>query len=348
MKYRTDEERIKLYRQSIGVAWGFGDYNEWPIKLNAAFHLFLKEFGENVIEDLTFLEEEKGLSLKKIAELFYNPARIYRVIDSVIYSMRKNKHPLSYQRKMVIKLLSMVKALKYGSEFNEEGSNIIYNPRKVAEIVTNKLGKGTCSIEASKLIHQFCGVMWAYTESIFFRAHDVTKEIHGPYYYNRNKQQFVVKEYLNLQPVEIWPRVTLLPYNTIRIFKGYTNDIKIRVDALNHLYHEGGELVPSLERYYIEMDGKKEPVEKLKELLEIVEQTITEISTRIEHMSWHEKVMKYAEIFWFRKKPLRDAQGLCWRVPETVQENILAGKENPIRQKRLTDEQSHRLAMLTI
>lgn len=348
MMSRTDEERIKLYRQSIGTAWGFGDYNEWPIKLNAAFHLFLKEFGESVIADLTLLEEQKGLSLKEIAGLFYNPARIYRIIDSVIYSMRKNKHPLSYQRKMVIKLLSMVKALKYGSEFNEEGANIIYDPGKVDEIVNTKLAKGTCSLEESKLVHQFCGIMWGYTESIFFRAHDVTKEIHGPYYYNQNNRHFVVKEYLNLHPLDIWPKVTLLPCNTIKIFKDYNNNIKIRVDALNHLYHEGGQLVSSLEGYYIEVDGKEVPVEKLKEFLEIVEQTITEISTTLDRMSWNEKVMKYAEIFWFRKKPLRDKQGLCWQVPDAVQKNILTGKENLIRKPRLTDEQSYRLAMLTI
>ncbi|MGD2084773.1 MAG: hypothetical protein PVH61_01195 [Candidatus Aminicenantes bacterium] len=348
MMSRTDEERLKRYRQSIGVAWGFGDYNEWPIKLNAAFHLFLKEFGDDVIKDLTCLEEEKGFSLKQIAELFYNPARVYRIIDSVIYSMRKKRCPLSYQRNMVIKLLNMVKALKYGSEFNEKGGNIIYDPKKVDEIVNTKLGKGTSRLEESKLIHQFCGVMWGYTESIFFRAHDVTKEIHGPYYYNQSNRHFVVKEYLNLRPMVLWPDVTLLPCNEIKIYKGYTDAIKIRVDALNHLYHEGGQLVPSLESYYIEVDGKKEPVEILKEFLEIVEQTITQISTLLDHMNWNEKVLKYAEIFWFRKKPLREARELDWQVPEALRKNILAGKENPIRQKRLTDEQSHRLAMLTI
>ena len=346
--YRTDEERLNLYRKSMALGFGFGDYNEWPIKLNAAFHLFLKEFGEEFLEDLKFLEEEKGLSLKNIAELFYNPSRFYRVIDQVVYSMRRNRLPLTYQRKIALKFLSMAKALKYGSAFNEDGCNIIYNPAVVTDIVDNQLESETLNLEGSKLIHRFCGIMWAYAESIFFRAHDVPKEIHGPYHYNENKQTFIVQEYLNLRPLEIWPDVPLLPCNTIKVFKGYNEKIKIRIDPLNHLYHEGGDLVSNLESYYIEVDGQREQVERLVQLMEIAGQTITRISIMINDMSWHERVQKYADIYWFRKKPLRDARRLCWKVPAHVRKNILAGKENLKRKRRLTDEESSRIAMITI
>lgn len=346
--YRNQQDRLKLYRESLGFAWGFVDYNDWPIKLNSAFHLFLEEFGEEFLEDLTFLEKEAGFSLKEIAEPFYNPARIYRIIDSVIYSMRRNRHSLQYQREITLKMLSMVKALKYGSEFNEDGRNIIYPPEKIHQLVDMVLANHTCSMDESRFIHRFCGLIWAYTESIFFRAHDATKEIHGPYYYNDNKQKLVIKEYLNLHPDMIWPEVTLLPCNTIKIVKNYNENIKIKIDALNHLYHEGGQPVSNLSNYYIEIDGKRVTIEDLKKLISVIEKTITEISNQIKQMSWHQKVMKYAEIFWFRKKPLRDARGLCWQVPAQVREQINNGEENPKRLDILGEEQVYRLAMLTI
>lgn len=346
-KTRTDEERIKLFRDSLSYAWAFRDYNDWPVKLNSVFHLFLPQFGTEFFEDLCYLEEEAGLSTREIARLFYNPARIYRLIDPLIFSMRRMRYTLKKQREITLKLLSLVKALKYGSEFNESGRNIIYDPTEVAKIVSTKLKDQTCGLQESRFLHRLCGLIWAYTESIFFRAHDVTKEIHGPYDLE-NGQKLLVKEYLHLQPNPIWPDFKLLPYRTIKIFKKYNEHIKIRIDSLNHLYHDGGQPVPNLTDYYIEIDGQEVSLETLLQLSPVIEHTISEISVKVDQMNWQEKVMKYAEIFWFRKKPLRDARGLNWELPAAVRDNIRSGKPNPRRQTRLSAEQVYRLAILTI
>ncbi|MCP4147130.1 MAG: hypothetical protein GY757_05210, partial [bacterium] len=203
------------------------------------------------------------------------------------------------------------------------------------------------TIEESRLIHRFCGVVWAYTESLFFRAHDITKEIHGPYNYNNHN--LVVKEYMNLNPYEIWPGVDMLPCNNIKIYKSYNQKIKIQIDALNHLALDAGaQPVPNLMNHYVEIDGKEATPHQLMELLKIIAKTIAGISARIEKMSWHERVAKYAEIFWFRKRPLRDARGIDWKVPQTVLDNIAAGKPMPRRETKLSEEQVRRLAKLTI
>jgi hypothetical protein len=344
---KTDEEKLAIYREVLGKAWDFVDYHDWPIKLNAAFHLFLEEFGDQFLADLHYLEEEEKKPLEEIARLFHNPARIFRLIEYTIYSLRRKRSPIQYQRQVALKLIAMVKALKHGSEFNEDGTNLIYEPEKVKQIYRDFLEGRSCTRENSQIIHRFCGVIWAYTESIFFRAHDVTKEIHGPY--SLNNQNLVVKEYMNLNPYDIWPGVTLLPCHTVKIFKNYNHKIKINIDILNHLSLEKGVLpVPNLDSYYIEIDGREAPPDQLRELMEIIGNTISEITARIEQMSWHDLVMKYAEIFWYRKKPLRDARGLPWKPPEHLRETIYAGKPNPMRQTKLSKEQVQRLAQLTI
>jgi hypothetical protein len=348
MSHRSDEERLELYRKSLAFAWGFSDYNDWPVKLNSVFHLFLEEFGRDVLEDLEFLEQEKKLSLEEIASTFQNPARIYRMIDSTMYSMRRKGYSLQYQREIALKMLSMVASLKYGSEFNEDGRNIIYDPETVAGLAGDKLKDVRCTVDESTRLHRFCGMIWAYTEAIFFRAHDVTKEIHGPYRYDHDNSKVLVKEYLNLRPTDIWPDVRLLPCSTIRIFKNYTDDICLSIDALNHLYHDGGSVVPNLLSYCVEIDGQEETVDRCGELTETISGSISEIVAKTEAMTWHEKVTKYAEIFWFRKKPLRDACGRPWRLPESVCEQIRNGTVNPTRVSRLAEDQVYRLAMLTV
>lgn len=336
---------VARYRQTISRAWGHGDANVWPVKLNAAFHLFLKEFGEELLEDIAWLEA-RGRTLAEIACPFSNPARVYRIIDSTIYSMRRNRHPIEAQRGVVKKLLAMTQTLKYGSPFNEDGCNTIYDPGTAARVADSLLDGERPPLVTSRLVHAFCAAMWPYTESIFFRAHDVTKEIHGPY--ACDGRQYLVKEYLNLRPVDLWPDVPLLPCRTIKVYMQYSEAVRLRIDALNHLYHEGGALVPSLERCAVEIDGERRDPEELQEYLAAGRETIAAICRRVDAMSWNERVAKYADIFWFRKKPVSDQRGRDWRVPSHVREAIARGAENERRRTPLSDEASARLAMLTI
>lgn len=342
-----DQRRLDRYRETIRCAWGQGDGNSWPIKLNAAFHLFLEPFGEELLEDLDWLEG-RGKSLAEIAAPFYNPARLYRIIDSTIYGLRRKHLPLADQRRVVLKLLDMTRALKYGSELNENGCNEIYGPEALERVMSAKTWHTVESVEESMTVHRFCALMWAYTEAIFFRAHDVTKEIHGPYGVAGTDRRFIVKEYLNLRPRELWPTMPLLPCDTVKIFKQYVPEVRIRIDALNHLYQEGAPLVPSLERYAIEVDGEPRDLEVLQRFLARAQETVQAISHHIDGIDWNQRVLKYADIFWFRKKPLRDQRGVDWRVPSSVRAAILAGEENRRRRPQLSNEASARLAMLTI
>jgi hypothetical protein len=164
-------DRLDLYRQSLVVAWGYADYNDWPVKLNSVFHLFLTEVGEELIADMDYLEVQRGYQAPDIAMLFKNPARVYRMIDSAVYSMRRRGVSLEEQRAVVLRLLDVVAALKHGSEFNENGRNIIYSPSRVVELRRRQLSSVSCTREEALTVHRLCGSLWAYTECIFFRAH---------------------------------------------------------------------------------------------------------------------------------------------------------------------------------
>jgi hypothetical protein len=342
-----DRERIRRYRETLGHAWRHtGDAHGWPVKLNAAIHLFVREFGEEFLADLAWLEAQ-GRTLDELAKPFYNPARLYRIIDSIVYSMRRNRYPMSEQRAAVLKLLTMVKSLKSGSEFNEDGRNVIFAPDHARAVAAAKL-RPIRSVEESQLIHRFCAAMWTYTEAIFFRAHDVTQEMHGPYDVGAPDQRFLVKEYLNLRPDEIWPDMPLLPCKSIKVYQQYSTAVRIRIDALNHVYHEGGSLVPNLSAWGVEVEGEPIELDDVSGYLRPVAQAITTISRRIEALDWHERVAKYADIFWFRKKPLSDQRGRPWTVPADVRDTIGRGTEYEPRRASLSNEASERLALLTI
>lgn len=348
MRSRTDEERLQLYRESLRHAWGFTDYNDWPVKLNAVFHLFLPEFGRELLADLHALRRERGFDPPAIARLFRNPARVYRLIDSTVYSMRRSGLSLTDQRAVVLELLSVVRAMKHGSEFNEDGRNLIVDPARAEARWGAALPAGRPVRSAAAAVHRLCGLLWAYTESIFFRAHDVTKEIHGPYPFGGDGGSVMVKEYLSLRPRGLWLGDGLLGAEEVVVILRYGPKVRIRIDALNHVYTEGSTLVDGLEAFAVSRDGRRLDEAGMADLARALERAIVIQAKAVDAMSWQEKVTKYAEIFWYRKAPLREARGLPWDLPDEVRRRCAAGTENPRRASRLSPEQVGRLAMLTI
>lgn len=344
----SDGERLQRYRESLKRAWMHnGDANVWPVKLNAAMHLFVSEFGECLMSDLTQLEAA-GESPAEIAALLGNPARPYRMIDFTIYSMRRRRFPLAQQRDVVLKLLRITRALKYGSEFNEDGSNIILPPARSDEILRELAECESCTAEESAVLHRLCALLWAYTEAVMFRAHDVTKELHGPYRCSTTRGQLIVKEYLNLRPEVLWRHIPLLPCQSIRVSLHYADNVAFRIEWHNRVYHDGAPLVPSLHGYRIEIDGNRVGLEATADLMSSMKQTIAAISRNLSQATWNERVAKYAEIFWYRKKPLADRLGRDWRPPQEVFAAIQYGSESDARRACLSSQACERLAMLTI
>lgn len=340
------DEKLRAYRESLVSAWGYNDYNDWPIKVNSVMHLFLEFFAEEFIEDL-YLLDEKGVKKESIAARFGNPARLYRIIDPVIYGMKRMKIPLEKQREIVFKILSLVKCLKFGSEFNEDGRNEILNPDQASEFLKIKPFY-TASIEDSVKLHRFCGAMWAYTESIFFRAHDVTKEIHGLYPVHEESGNLLIREYLRLDGDGIWGDVEVLPYHSIKISAVYDNRLKLKIDSYNHLFLLDGNYNDSLIKYHIQAADESLNVEQLTALIPCLCNTIEKIHKWAEKADWKTKVERYADIYWYRKKALCDLAGKDWQIPELVKESIQKGAVNEARLNILSKEQIDWLIQMVI
>ena len=342
---RDGEDRLNRYRDSLAAAW-FDAEVVWPIKVSGAFHLFLPDFAEEFIADLKGLRAV-GYSDESIAKLFGSPSRIYRMIDSLIFGMRRLEVPRSDQKEIVHRLLSMVRCMKAGSEFNEDGRNRVLGPR-LERALASRLSTRPIPVDESRLLHRFCGVIWAYVEAMYFRAHDVGKEIHGAYVCDRRFSNVLVRDYFNLRPLETWGDIPLLPCERIGICCNYAERVAFRIDAMNNLFHLGGNLVPDLVNYGVEIDGRPAKLTDLRELIECSQRAIAEISATVDRLSWNGRVQKYAEVYWLRKKPLRDARGLQWTVPAGVVDAIRAGEMDHRRAAELSDKDVRRLARLTI
>lgn len=343
---KENELRLTKYKESLKSAWGYNDYNDWPIKVNSIMHLFLKEFAQECLEDIEEIEQ-RGIDLKEVTTLFHNPARLYRIIDPIIFGMKRMGLPLEAQRNIVCKLLDMIAIMKAGDEFNEEGKNIIMNQDELAAYLS-KIDLYPVVQEEAATIQKFCGMMWAYTEAIFFRAHEVTKEIHGPYELG-DGSQMIIREYLNLQPDFLWgDMVPFLKYKNITVSTVYDKELKLRLDAYNHLFLERGNYITSLISCNILGDGKTIETSELSELLVAAERAIGTIHEWTSVQDWRTLANKYADIYWYRKSPFRQALKKDIVVPESVRIRIEHGEPDPRRVNNLTDETIERLIKIVI
>lgn len=342
----SDKVRFDSYKKALHSAWDYNDYNDWPIKVNSVMHLYLKEFSKEFVEDIGLLQA-KGVSTDEIAKAFGNPARLFRVIDPVIYGMKRAFKSLDEQRDIVLYLLDSVKSMKYGSEFNEDGINTILNPEQLISTINDK-NMLKAHRDDSVKIHRFCGIMWAYTEAIFFRAHDITKEIHGPYKIDEKSNQLLIREYLHLQPSDIWGDIPFLPYKTIKVYAEYSKDLKVRIDSYNHLFLMEGNYVNDLISFQIEADGKVISIEELDNLMLTMQETIKTVHDWVGKSDWKAITNRYADIHWYRKSPLRKLTGNDWRVPQVVRDSIENGSINKSRLRNLTKEEIDRLISIVI
>ena len=306
-------DNLEKYRRSLESAWGYNDYNDWPIKFNSIMHLFIKEFADEFVSDLEKCRKE--YSTFTIANPFNNPSRIYRIIHSVLCGMKRSHRNIEQQRNIANYMLELTACLKIGSPFNEDGRNLILD--NIDDLFINK---SISECEKNK-IAQICSILWSYSESIFFRAHDITKEFHGLYKRSDGKQ-LLIRDYFNLYPYQIWSNIPLLPINSIRIISMYPPNLYLKIDTYDHLFLEQGNLKNDMIGYRIIIDNKDITLESGLSIVEKSLESIREISKWSKHEKYPEIIKKYAEIYWFRKKPLCDLLKKDWHVPEAVYKKI--------------------------
>lgn len=342
----SDELRIQKYKESLKSAWGYNDYNDWPIKFNSIMHLFLKDFTSEFLDEINSIKEI-GVGDEIIMESFGNPARIYRLINPLIYGMKLMRYDLLEQRTKVAYLLKLVENMKAGTAYNEDGNNIILNKCELNNVLKN-VHFISCRQNEAEELHRMFGLLWAYTEAIFFRAHDVTKEIHGLYDIEGSKSKLLIREYMNLSPQELWQNTPLLNCSKITIYTVYNDQLDVSIDAYNHLFFKKGNYINDLFKYAIVCDGVEISIETLKTFAGKMLDTIRVIHEWAAKADMGEKVCRYADIYWYRKKALCDILGKEAGVPPIVYQNILNGSPDGRWKNNLSDRQIDQLISLLI
>lgn len=328
----NEKQILEQFKEAVLGIWLRDGENTWPIEINSVVHLFMDLFFAELQDDIQRLKT-RGLSDKEIAGRFHTAGRIFRLIMPCVQGMKALGIPISRQREQILYLLSLARHLKYGDLFNMDGKNTVLSQEQFEKIAaeTQKVSIASAAERKnSALVHKLCGVLWNYAETIYFRAHGFCREFHGPYRFpgsDGGNDQVLIRDFNNLH-AEIWGQCGAVPYNNTRIITVYENP-GMTIDVYNNVsIAEGAGYISSLKSYSVEADGKFLSPEEIENFTVALSKIVIAITTEIQRRDWRFLAEKYAEIFWFSKKELRNEAGLDWRIPAAVKERIRTGALN--------------------
>jgi len=324
------------FKEAILEVWQRDGKTTWPIDLNSVSHLFIGDFDKELLEDIQALQKQ-GLTVNEICRLFVIPQRIVRLIMPFVQGMGALGLSRDKRAEYVHYLLSLADELKYGDPSNRDGRNIVLSPEE-SRVVIDKSRLSPADDQGSRLVHLLCGVLWAYSETLFFKTHGFVREFHGPYLRPGGDKQHLVRDFICLKPVEVWDECSKLRYSMARVVTAY-DQLDLSVDIYNHIsIPKEKSFVKSLHSFYVECDGKLLSPGEIEQFYRELSEVLGAVNKRVEDMNWEMRTEKYAEIFWYSKKNLKDRLTENWSLPDRIRKKIRTG-ELKSRQGEMTEKE---------
>lgn len=318
-------ELIKDFKQAVLDVWRRDGHNTWPIDLNTIAHLFMDLFWLDLSRDIRSLQQ-RGYSSPDIAGFMQNSARIIRLIMPCVLGMKALGLKVNAQREHIYDLLSLAGHLKHGDLLNRDRKNIVLSPLVFRRSVTERK-MITAERHVALMLHKLCASLWNYAECLCFRTHGLIREFHGPYRFDKKGEEILIRDFICLKSA-LWDDCEDIGYDNIRVVAAYEG-LAITIDIYNNVtIKEGSRYVDRLRAYYVEADGKLLDMEEMNRLLNRLVKAMITITKKIEHLDWYQLARKYADIFWFSKKEMRDTLNEDWRCPELVEDRIRNGQLN--------------------
>lgn len=302
-------------------------YAWWPINFLFYSPLFNKASSQSFCSDYILLRKSK--TLKEIALAFQYPTAAWLALSRFIFAVKAAELKKNERAKIILEFLKMLKILMAGNIFCEDGSNLIWDEKKVKKLVRKTRWIDTnLKPNFAKLFARLHGDLLSLDEAIFWNAVCATREIHGPYSvrWKNSPCQLIVREYYNLKEQEFLPSNFSSPCKAVRTFTIYNTAVHFDFPVLNDYTHD----LPLVENTMavfgtVEKGRKKEFLDKEELVIKAcnaIEKEAGKIGSWVENLSEREQVIESIKRIYYRVKPIRDLLGKRWQAPPALLEKV--------------------------
>ena len=334
------------FRDSIIVPLVNTDAEKWPIRAGRVTRLVADSLAEEFFGDLALLAN-RGWSRREIAELFGTPTRLWRLSHHLLQGLRMRSASLQEQQDAMLAILGLVAELKGGSPFLVGDANLIMTEEAVADLFEQTKESGVPDDDLRTWAHRSAGVLWSYAEALYFTAHELGVEVHGPYRMPGN-QVLLVRDFFASSPRDLWPEVGgYANFDSIRIAVIY-DDFRASMDVYNNLYLAEGVILPSRAAgISLWRNGSVIDAAEIRQLCVTATDVITQVATTVESWSLLEIARRYVELFWWRKRELSLAARDEWRPNAAIMARVTEDAIPPSSASNASAEEMRRQFDLT-
>jgi len=316
--YSVDKkQQLKDFAAAMAVPVGLTDGAKWPVRAGTVIfpvrNILVREFLKQI--------KDAGIigNAEKWRAAFDGPTQLWRMSHHLINGLLDDNVDKREIAETILIFLEGVAALTYNHYFERIGKHIIFTPEMLKEAMRNDL---LIDKKQARKALMLSGLIWSYSETNYFVAHELTCEYHGPYLLENGKYA-VIREFINLKPNELWEKRDFngMP-EKIRIITVHDESLSIGFDSYNNLFDEKGSMMPSAIGSTVLMDGRVMSLSDVEDLINLFSSKVRLFSDEVDAMSKSDIAHKYMEIFWYRKKSLADYMGVSWKPTEELH-NIL-------------------------
>lgn len=329
LMYSVDKQKqLKDFAEAVAVPVGLTDSAKWPVRAGTVIfpvrNILVREFLEQV--------EASGILgyPDKWRAAFDGPTQLWRTSHHLLNGLMDDGFDKSVIASKILVLIEGIAALNNGHYFERLGKHIMLDDADVQQAVSVDMIEGKTQARKALML---AGLLWSYSETNFFVAHELTCEYHGPYVL-ADGTYAVIREFKNLKPTELWEN---RDYNGlpeyIRVITIHNNTLEIGFDAYNNLYDEKGTMAASLLRGCALADGHALSEEEISDLIAVISEKVESFAAEVNAMDSLSVARKYMEVFWYRKKSLTDYMGISWKPAKelytVLEEGLKVGPKKP-------------------
>lgn len=285
------------------------DINTWePFDPDSLIPYYLEPLVEKIIQTIKTLQE-KGYSIRKIAQYFAGPTSIREEIGNCLYydyTLSLPKKEITFYIDFLIKALSLFNS---SDPFCFRGKNFFLETHQLRSLEKIRIWQ-KAEPETAKMLGKLIGTLLALSYSLYTDVWVASgSEFHGPYNLRKfDKEILIIRDFFDLAPTELWPSEELSRYKSIRILTLY-NPIDLRFDFYGN-FETKANLITNLKYWAILVNDKAFLTpQSFPKLIDYFAYLTSKQYCLVKNLNFEETKRKFMEAHYYRFRKLLEKVG---------------------------------------
>lgn len=305
--------RLKYFANSVSIPLSNTDGIKWPIRAGEVItpvnHIFASEYVRQIFQ------LRNDYSSNEWHNAFNNSLSLWRYSHHVINGLEKAGVEKSTISEFVATIMEIVEVLTKRTDFFE-GKHLVLNNSAVDSILGLPFIRDK---QTNLMLLRLAGLLWAYSDALYFQGREVCCEYHGPYSFGKNGDTLLVRDFCNLCPDDLWTEYGFdKSIHRIRIITQHNCTLETYIDVYNNVNIKKGSMAESIIGGVIIVDDNIANSHVINLLISNFLEKLKNQTILVNGMDKNELFSKYLMIFWYRKKALASFLGEKWTPPPSV------------------------------